>query len=346
MTEQLEVTLTNLSEAGRLSEADGPGRVRVRIIETGWGSSGYYSSEMLERDGPNVFTAGTQMYIDHPSMSEEFERPERSIRDLAGHLATDARFENGALVAEAEIISAWRPVITELWEHIGVSIRARGEVDNEAEIDGQRGPVIRAITEAASVDFVTKPGAGGRVTELLESNRKQSQLEGLDMDKEQELREARNQIQTLESERNTALTERDTAISERDTLQETVNTLTSERDQLREQAVTHQAREIISEAVNKNEQLPAAARKRVVNTVMATVPKTDSGELDRTALDTKVTEAVEAEVAYLSEVTGYDSTRVRDLGTPGGNDDVDLSAAFQELGLSESAAKVAAQGRR
>ena len=39
--------------------------VPIKIIQPGWGSSGYYPKDVLERDGPNVFTKGTKMYINH-----------------------------------------------------------------------------------------------------------------------------------------------------------------------------------------------------------------------------------------------------------------------------------------
>ena len=51
-------------------------------------------------------------------------------------------------------------------DDIGVSIRASGEVK---EADGER--IVTKLTEARSVDFVTKAGRGGRVIEVLESAR-------------------------------------------------------------------------------------------------------------------------------------------------------------------------------
>ena len=59
------------------------GVVNLKLIQPGWGSSGYYSQSMLERDGPKAFTRGTHMFWDHPSSTDEAARPERSLRDLA-----------------------------------------------------------------------------------------------------------------------------------------------------------------------------------------------------------------------------------------------------------------------
>lgn len=159
-----------VKEAGAATTGTGS-RLRIRIINEGQGSSGFYPADVLEQAAADkVFAAGTLMFADHPTESEEWQRPERSIRDLAGVLATDAVFEDGALTAEANIFTAWREQINDMKETIGVSIRAGAEVAIE---DNGGGPVqvIKRLTHAASVDFVTMAGRGGAILEVLESAR-------------------------------------------------------------------------------------------------------------------------------------------------------------------------------
>ena len=48
--------------------------VPIKIIQPGWGSSGYYPKDVLERDGSKVFTKGVKMYWNHQTISEEYER--------------------------------------------------------------------------------------------------------------------------------------------------------------------------------------------------------------------------------------------------------------------------------
>lgn len=149
------------------------GTVPIKIISPGWGSKGYYSAELLERDGPAAFPKGTHMYLDHPSMTEAMDRPERSVRDLAAVLATGARWvpdhpKGPGLYAEAEVLDTFRPVINELGPHIGVSIRAPGTGRN-GTAEGRTGTIVESISTAHSVDFVTKAGRGGEVLALLES---------------------------------------------------------------------------------------------------------------------------------------------------------------------------------
>jgi len=152
------------------------GTVQVKLISPGWGTKGYYSSELLESDGPSAFPAGTQMFFDHPDDIESRIRPERSLRDLAGALATPARFDpsgptGAGLYAEAKVFSHYQPLLEEMAPHIGVSIRALG-TGQPGEAEGRRGLIVESIDEAVSVDYVTKAGRGGQVLPLLESARR------------------------------------------------------------------------------------------------------------------------------------------------------------------------------
>lgn len=144
-------------------------RIRIKIIDAGEGSSGKYPGSTIKLAAEeNVFRAGTHMYADHPTAQEGYDRPERTIKDLAAVLETDAVHvpEENALYAEAKVFPNWREVIAEMADSIGVSIRASAEIE-ESETGGK--PTITRIVEAFSVDFVTKPGRGGRIAEVLES---------------------------------------------------------------------------------------------------------------------------------------------------------------------------------
>lgn len=184
--------LTPLTEA-----ATGTGRRRrIQLIDAGWSKNGrYYSPQVLaEAAAAGVYKASTAMFIDHPTATEKAERPERSVKDLAARLTTDAVYKDGALVAEATLLGPWVPFINEVADQIGVSIRAAGTVEY-GEADGREGLIVTEITEGISVDFVTDPAAGGRVLELIESAR------------EQALAEARNIGGWLESRLHAGFTE-------------------------------------------------------------------------------------------------------------------------------------------
>lgn len=148
-------------------------RFRARIIAGDvQGSSGFYPAKMLKRDAA-VFREGLPVFLDHPGATESYDRPERSVRDLAGRLATTAVYERDGLYADVEVYPHWAPVVEAMAGDIGMSIRASGTVEPSQE-EGVRGPIVTALTEAASVDFVTAAGAGGKIVALLESARAQS----------------------------------------------------------------------------------------------------------------------------------------------------------------------------
>lgn len=167
-----------LMEAG---EAVAPGFVKengtalVKIIGPGWGSSGYYGREMLERDAGKAYVAPIHMHIDHPTAQEEKGRPERSLRTLAGFITGAAQFradgpKGPGVYAEAKILKQYRDFLNEMAPYIGVSHRAFGKVV-QGTAEGRTGKIIESLERVASVDFVTRPGAGGALVEMYEAYR-------------------------------------------------------------------------------------------------------------------------------------------------------------------------------
>jgi hypothetical protein len=170
----------HIQESGRTAGA-GLKR-RARIIEGNrWGSSAYYPREVLERDGPRVFTTGLQMFEDHLSENERWDRPEGSVGKLVGKLISDAVYEEDGLYADVEFYESYGARINEIGDDIGLSVRASG-LTEDAEMDGRYGPVLVAFLAADSVDVVTRAGAGGKLTSILESDR---ELAGQPIDKKE-----------------------------------------------------------------------------------------------------------------------------------------------------------------
>lgn len=165
-------TIRQVRETGNLPATTGAehgGTMLVELITPGEGSSGYYSPAVLEAAATDrAFPAGTLMFADHPGETERYDRPERSVRDVAGFLAEDARWNGAALVAEVRTIDPWTTVLSQLSEAIGVSIRADADVTESSR--GRR--VVNSITRGVSVDFVTHAGRGGRIAQVYESARR------------------------------------------------------------------------------------------------------------------------------------------------------------------------------
>jgi hypothetical protein len=315
------------------------------LIKPGWGTSGYYSREVLQRDGPKVFTAGTKMFIDHPGYAEEADRPERSIRDIGGVLAVDAYYDLAGPVGEGlysrpKPVAAFREVLNELAPDIGVSIRMKGTATT-GEAEGKRGPIIERIIRdpLGSVDFVTVAGAGGQVIPLAESWRRVREASSIadpaagrrtippkevtSMD----LQETQTRLAAAEKERDTAL---------------------QEGARAKETLVLREAHDVVVAELAKAV-IPEVTRARLAGT-LGKNPPIKEGALDKDALAASVKEAVAGEVAYFAALT--ESGQVKGMGgnTAGAGptpDELDksLTESFRAIGMDEKTAALAAKGR-
>jgi hypothetical protein len=153
-------------------------RTEITLITPGWGSSGYYSPAVLEQAAKDrVFPVKTQQHIDHDQ-----DGGVGSISTLAASLAEDARWEPdwvdpdnpgeepGRLVAENRVFSHKREMLAEIKDVIGTSIAAAAEI-SYGEAQGRKGQIIERLIPAVTnrVDYVTVPGRGGRISEVLEA---------------------------------------------------------------------------------------------------------------------------------------------------------------------------------
>lgn len=173
------VAQASIDEAGRTA--------RVIIISEGLGNlkdRNYYMASAVE-SAVKAFE-GRQFYVDHPSASEDKDRPERSVRDLAGYFSdcaagTTKDADTGETLAacfatlhfaESEPGNlAFAQVKTALEYqqkfpsskdvYAGISINAGG-VSHPGTVDGMPVNVVTEIREAFSADIVTKPARGGK----------------------------------------------------------------------------------------------------------------------------------------------------------------------------------------
>lgn len=141
-------------------------KARVRLLSAGMGSSGFYPAEVIERDGPTAFPAGTKLYIDHIGESEEWERNgSRSVNDLVGKTLTDAEYDpvEEALYADVLFYHGTADRIKEIFEDIDLSIEASGKRDESGEI------TELLVSKHNRVALVPEGGRDGKITEFLES---------------------------------------------------------------------------------------------------------------------------------------------------------------------------------
>jgi hypothetical protein len=199
--------------AWSLSEKDvNATKFDVILIESGLGNfsnCAYYPNECLKASA-GVFE-GKKIYANHPSQSEENDRPERSVKDILGHFE-NVRYQetNGRGVLRATLVVT--PGESLDWakqqflhaikfkeshpdqEFIGLSINAEGDFE-ERDIEHiiatappdcipklmtakEKGiyqvNYVQKIENATSCDLVTEAGAGGKILKLLEEDLKMS----------------------------------------------------------------------------------------------------------------------------------------------------------------------------
>lgn len=303
----------------------------IKLIAPGKGSSAFYPAEVLKRDGPNVFKAGTQVYLNHATPAEEAARPEGDVRNLAGVLTTAARYEEShpkgpGLFARMKVFADHAQVVEEKAPHVGMSIRATGIAESGAKRDGL--PVLKELTGAESVDVVTRAGAGGMIlTEAARAANSATQEASMDAEEKRVLQEALAANQAITGQ----LLEKET----------------------RREAIAEAAKILRDVSLTENH------KSYVVETVMRQpLPKKD-GVLDMT----KFTEAVTAEAQRYAASIGS-SVRVTGMGaSPAGGepltdkqrrkearraaktDEEDAVSVFESLGMDTNAAKLAATWR-
>lgn len=207
---KFHATARFLEGAANKNAGVGPIRFKVALIQEGLGNlkDAFFYSKNAIQSGIQAFE-GRKCFADHPSSTEERDRPERSVRDIIGHFENVQIQENEdeSLALIADLVMPpdppfeWaRALVREAARFnqkypeqnlVGLSINASGdahEVPFDEFLKEYRLPdsckpklmkarengmetvkVVSAIRDAVSCDLVTEPGARGAIIEILES---------------------------------------------------------------------------------------------------------------------------------------------------------------------------------
>lgn len=188
---------TKLREAGAVN--NDTREVPVIIIEEGMGNKvdkHFYTKEALSSAAP--LWNGAKCYADHPSKTQEVDRPERSVRDIIGFFSESQYMEKdgrGQIRAILHINRgnafnwAWDMLQEALdygkkfpdQDYIGLSINADGISHPEENENNDIIHFVDSITHVVSADIVTQPAAGGKP---LSSLREAGKKGGIPMHKE------------------------------------------------------------------------------------------------------------------------------------------------------------------
>lgn len=150
-----------------LEATSDPNTFKVRIISAGLGSSAFYPAEVIERDGPVTFRPGIFSFANHPTMDEEWSRPERDVTKIVGKQVSEAVYDptDQSLYADFKFSEKFtNDVVKEFGDVIGMSIYALGESEI-GTIGEYTGNVLTKFIPdpLTSVDAVTVAGANGAI---------------------------------------------------------------------------------------------------------------------------------------------------------------------------------------
>ena len=269
----------------------------------------YYPAEVLARD--YAIFEGAKMYANHPTESEDRERPERSIRDWVATLKNVGVGSDGAIIGEAVVFEPWmkerlanlrdQNLLTEM----GISINAVGTA-TEGKINDYDVAIIEQLNMARSVDFVTEPGAGGLVKIYEASKDVDVDLVGLEVLKNRrpdlvlmiesavkaEIQEEVKQMEDLQAQ----LDEKDKSIA----------TLTEERDALKERITEAEKAQQVAETKAKVDEALAGAE-------LPDAAKVRLAERFKDAMsDEGLAEAITAEQDYIAAIK--ETGKVKEMG--------------------------------
>lgn len=173
----MKIKISESTNTSVLKPVKGTRKWLVRLITEGQGSTGVYTKEALQGSFAEAFPAGTHMYIDHATEAETYERPEGTLTKLAAVIAETPRWQDApepGMYATIEVVEQWAPFIEQVSDIIGVSIHCGATLVQGDDLVTEGEPILPVIesfipSPVNSVDFVTVPGAGGRLVEALES---------------------------------------------------------------------------------------------------------------------------------------------------------------------------------
>ena len=253
-----------------------PLHLDVALIRPGGGNkrdNHYYPRDVIERDS-GVF-AGVKMYeTDHRPDEKSTRTWVSTVKEIVGY--TDDGAPIGRVSVHDRNFAERLMALSadDLLEKMECSILAAGTA-RKGKVDGRAGHIVEAITSAESVDWVTRAGAGGRALSLAESH---------------------HGGESMEEERTDAIEE-----------QETDPAGSPVEEPLEE--VTLQEQQPADDA-GEPEEPPAPAMldpEKVREVVDASsLPDVSKAKLSEASYadEEAVAEAVQAELAYIKEVTG------------------------------------------
>ena len=168
-----EATAVANKPGSDLIRKQGNGKVYIRIIEPGQGATGFYTPP-----GANMVAAKSGVFDNapvmrnHPKTGQRTERPDIDLTVGFVDPGTAKYEENGekgpGVYATMTVLEPERRKVYSLvGTPFGMSIHADGQLERFGDTTSN----VTSIDKVHSVDLVVKPGAGGAIIKVLESEK-------------------------------------------------------------------------------------------------------------------------------------------------------------------------------
>jgi len=286
--------------------------VEVILIEAGCNEQKKrYYPERTIRESAHIFS-GMKMYINHPTPTEEKERPERNLKDWAATIV-ESHYDSGKAIGKVAIHDSWlreRLADPVARQHIGLSINTGGKI-SVGKVNGKDGyQIVEAIIPARkngppSVDWVTEPGARGRVNRLLESRITGGMKMELENATLKDLKETRSDLVESITKETAAGNAEKVSKLEKD-LKEAQEKISSF-----EKTVKVNSQVELAESLMKDKKIPEVSKSRIMSQVKASIIEGDVKE--------SITKLIEAELEYVNQLSNKGKIK---MGTTGKETDI------------------------
>ena len=167
-----EATAVANKPGSDLIRKQGNGKVYIRIIEPGQGATGFYTPPVLTTAAKSGVFDNAPVMRNHPKTGQRTERPDIDLTVGFVDPGTAKYEENGekgpGVYATMTVLEPERRKVYSLvGTPFGMSIHADGQLERFGDTTSN----VTSIDKVHSVDLVVKPGAGGAIIKVLESEK-------------------------------------------------------------------------------------------------------------------------------------------------------------------------------
>ena len=329
--------------------SDNFSNLKIDIIESGFNVSKrrYYSEKAL-KETSDVFK-DKKMYFNHDyDKSQQKKLGARDLRDWAGTIKeVSVRSEGQKIITSGKAVihnSEMKKILKEAKENgvldqIGVSIDASG-IGSIKKIDNIKTTYVESFSDADSVDFVTRPGAGGKTKNFLESEQ-DMKIEELNLEnlKEKNPDFLKGLIESVSETVKTVIDEKFKEVNTdekekkengpQDLKEASEDNSNNKFEEMQKRIIESEAKVDRKELINNiltETSLPKSSKDRIKGIIQNSKIEIKESRLDVDSTKKTIMETIESEKKYIESIQNVNIT-----GNGGYENKIDKNKAYDKL---------------